>query len=218
PAHPYYRNTVYVEHVYRIIKVLQHQHDDGENEEIAQNNDTYRSQVLDEGLEQRSHLAHADVVQRHNLHRKARRQRTARAAELRRDVAAHRGGRGQYLPDAALPGHRRAVHAQQHLHRRVQRFARDPRGRANGDGAADGGVDGVRLVEDVAQDVAHHLTDVGGFEIERHRGPLRRRRLLDRRHVAAFFLPGDQHPGALVEPGLLGRPLGGPLRPGFGRG
>ena len=137
----------------------------GKNQKIAQLVDTDRRLILYERLQQRSHLAHADVVQRHDLHRIARGQRAGRAAELRRNVAARRGRGGQDLPDAALPGHGRAVHAQDHLHRGMERFARDAGRGADGDGTAHRGVDRVRLVEDVAQDVAHDLADVGAFEI-----------------------------------------------------
>ena len=73
------------------------------------------------------HLAHADVTQRHDLHRKPRRQRARRVAELRRDVAAHRGRLRHDHVHAAALDHRRAVHAQQRFQRRRQRFARNAR-------------------------------------------------------------------------------------------
>ena len=56
-----------------------------------------------------------------------------------------------------------------------------PRRRADRHRAADGGVDGVRLVEDVAQDVAHDLAQVGALEVEHDAAAGR----LDRRGRAA---------------------------------
>ena len=53
--------------------------------------------ILRERLEDAQHLAHADVAQRHDLHREAGRQRALRVAELRRDVAAHGAACGRIL-------------------------------------------------------------------------------------------------------------------------
>ena len=58
---------------------------------------------LRERLEDAQHLAHADVAQRDDLHREARRQRALRVAELRRDVAAHGGRLRHDLVEAAAP-------------------------------------------------------------------------------------------------------------------
>ena len=96
---------------------------------------------------------------------------------------------GTIMVHAAALHHRRAVHAQQRLERRGQRFARNAGRRAHGDRAADRGIDRVRLVEDVAQDGAHHFAQVGALEVEHASPPpvsglcLRRRR-----HAAAGLL------------------------------
>ena len=121
------RHPVDVEHVDRLHQVPKLALGAGQDQQVAQLVGAHRLRVLRERLQDAQHLAHADVAQRDDLHRKARRQRALRAAELRRDVAAHRGGLRHDLVDAALLHHRRAVHAQQRLERGRQRVARDAR-------------------------------------------------------------------------------------------
>ena len=113
-------------------------------------------------------------------------------------VAAHGGGLRHDQVQAAVAHHRRAVHAQQRLQRRRQRFARDARRRADGHRAADRRVDRVVLVEDVAQDVAHDFAQVGALEVEHDAaaGGLGRRR---RRQLAAGLLALHDDARALVD-------------------
>ena len=201
------RHPVDVEHLDGGEQVLQLELGARKDQEVAQVIHAYRRLILDEGLEERRHLAHAHIVQRHDQHGETGLKRAARAAELRRDVAAHRGRGRQNLPDAGLPGHRRAVHPQQQLHGRVERLARDARGGTNRHGTAHRRIDRVGLVQDIAQDVSSDFADVRAFEVERHRRSGRRRRLGLGCHRAALFLFLDEDAGALVELRLLRRLL-----------
>ena len=106
-------HPVDVEHVDGGDKMLQFELGARQDQDVAHVVHAHGGLVLDEGLEQRGHLARAHIMQGHDQHREAGLQRAARAAELRRDVAAHRGRGRQNLPDAVLPGHRRPVHPQQ---------------------------------------------------------------------------------------------------------
>ena len=138
----------------------------GQDQQIAEVVGPDRGGVLGERLEDAHHLARADVAKRDDLHRKARRQRPLRVAELRRDVAAHRDGARQDLVEPALLHHRGAVHPQQRFERRRQRVARDS--------------DDVRmvttpptaasivyaLVEDVAKNVLDDFAQVGALEVQ----------------------------------------------------
>ena len=102
--------------------------------------------------------------------------------------------------------HRRAVHAQQHL----ERSPAAPRAGCRPSCGCvtvppTDGVDRVRLVEDVAEDVADDLAQVGAFEIEHDAvaGRLHRGR---RRQAAARLLALHHHAGALEDARLvLGR-------------
>ena len=159
-------HPVDVERVDRLEQVLQLALGAREDQHVAQIVGAHGRRVLHERLEDAHHFADADVAQRHDLHRKAGRQRALRIAELRRDVAADGGRARQDLVEAVLLDHRRAVHPQQRLERGDQRVARDARRRADRDLAADRRVDRVALVQDVAEDVPDDLAQVGALEIE----------------------------------------------------
>ena len=165
------RHPVDVEHVDGVEQVLQLDLGAGKDQHVAQLVGAHCPGVLGERLEHAQHFAHADIAQRHDQHRESGRQGALRIAELRRDVAAHRRRARQDLVDPRLLDHRRAIHPQQHLERRRQRFARNARRRADRDLSPDRRVDRVALVQDVAEDVADDLAQVGSFEIQDDAAP-----------------------------------------------
>ncbi len=174
-AHRHAGQPVDVEHVDGLEHVPELELGAGDDQQVAQIVGAYRRRILLERLEDRHHLAHADVLERHDLDAVARRQRPRAVAELRRDVAAN-GSRGRHdLPDRAFLDHRRAVRAKNHFQRRRQRLARNARGRAYRYRAADRRIDRVRLAEDIGQDVADDLAQFGAFEVERDRRSARHR-------------------------------------------
>ena len=191
-------HPVDVEHVDRVHQVAQLALGSRQDQHVAQLVRAHRLRVLREGLEQPQHLAHADVAQRHDLHREAGGQRARRVAELGRQVAADGGRLRHDHVQAAASHHRRAVHPQQRLERRGQRVARDARGRADRDGAAHRRVDRVVLVEDVAQDVADDFAQLGALEIQ-HDVAAGRLHGRSRRQSAARLQSPDDDAGALVE-------------------
>ena len=175
----------------------------GKDQHVPQIVDAHRGLILNERLEDRHHLPDPHVAQWHDLNAESGRQRARRIAQLRRQVAAHGARGGLYLPDARVLDHGRAVAAQEHLQRRRQRFARNRAGGSYRHRSADGGLDGVRLVEDVGENVAHDVAQVGAFEVERHRRTARYRSRRWGRQSTAGKLSLDQLSGALVELGLL---------------
>ncbi len=215
------RHPVDVEHVDGFHQMPQFALGPGQDQHVAQLVRSHRLRILGERLEDPQHFAHADVTQRHDLHREPRRQRARRIPELRRDVAAHRGGLRHHHVQAAALDHRRAVGAQQRFQRRRQRIPRNARRGPDGHGAADRGIDRVILVEDVAQDVAHHFAQIGAFEIQHDVAP------------GGLHAPGPggapppgcmafhDHAGAPVEEGLRlflgGRHTGCRARGGVGK-
>ena len=168
-SHRHAGHPVEVEHVDRVEQIPELALGAGEDQQVAQIVGAHGRGVLGERLDDPHHLAHADIAQRHDLHREPGRQRPLRIAELRSDIAAHAGGARHDLVQARLLHHRRAVHAQQRLERRDQRLARDARRRADRDLAAHGRIDRVALVHDVAQDVPDDLAQVCPFEVEHDR-------------------------------------------------
>ena len=170
----------------------------GQDQQVAKIIGADRGGLFRERLQHAHHLARADVAQRDDLHRKARRQRALRVAELRRDVAAHRNCARQDLVEPALLHHRGAVHPQQRFECGRQRVTRDSRRCPNGDHATDRSVDHVALVEDVAQDVLDHFAQIGAFEIQDDvaTGRLNGR---DRRQASAGHLALDDHTRSLED-------------------
>ena len=203
-AHRHAGDPVDVEHVDGLHEMPQFALGAGEHQEVPQVVGAHRRRVLHERLDDPHHFAHADVAQRNDLDRETGRQRPLRVAELRRHVAAHRRGAGNDLVDAAVLHHRRAVHPQQRLERCGQRLARNAGRRADGHLSADCRIDHVAFVQDIAKNVADHLAQVGGLEVQHDAATL----LLDRRpwrQPAARLLTFHQYAGPLEHAGLVFR-------------
>ena len=194
--HP--RHPVDVEHVDRFHQVAQFALGAGQDQQIAQFVRAHGRRVLGERLQQPHHFLHADIAQRHDLHREASRQCARRIAKLRHGIAAHSNRLRHDLIQTAVLHHRRAIRAKQRFQRRRQHVARDARRRADRHGATDRRVDRVVLVEDVAQDIANHFAEVRALEIEDD-GAAGRQDVRSGRERAARELAPDHDAGALED-------------------
>ncbi len=192
------RHPVDVEHVDRFHQVPQLRLGARKDQQVAHVVAANRLRILRERLENAQHVAYADILERNDLDRIAGRQRPRGIAQLGRHVAAYRRGLRHHLPHLALVHHRRAVHPQQRLERRGERLARYPGRRANRHTAADVRVDRVRLIENVAQDVAHDFAQIGGFEVQDDRTARGRGRRA-RRERSTRLLSANDDPGPFVD-------------------
>ena len=137
-----------------------------EDQQVARIVRADRGRVSRERLEDPQHVAHADVAERHDLHRETGRQGALQIAELRRHVAANGGSLRDYFVEATIFHHRCAVHAEQRFERCDERFAGYARARPDRHLSADGGIDRVALVQNVTQDIAHDFAQIRALEIE----------------------------------------------------